>query len=99
MSGDDRRGGFHHRFPIGAEIREFASSGDDADLAAGDLLTDRTANSEHRAGARQRVALKSGGGALRCDGFRASLDDVEPAVLAILGPFHVHWGGWPESPE
>ena len=76
MAGDDRGGRFHHRLPIGAgrlgdqhlarrERREVVRIRHDADLAGGDLLADRAAGGQHRAGALQRVGLEGSGA--RCE--------------------------------
>ena len=67
-------------------------TGNDPDFAGGDLLADRAARREHWAGAFQRIDLESIWRASRGGRFRSSLDDIEPAVLAVLGPFNVHWG-------
>src|SRR6185503_15948783 len=100
--GDDRGSALHHRFPVGighvgdehVAILHAADLGDvhdHAHLALADLRADGAARREHLAAladaiARERPALAL----LALHGLGTRLEDVDPAVAAILAPLDVH---------
>ena len=99
--GDDRGRGLHHRLPVGGrgvghehlaglEVRQLRQVLDQVRAPAGDPLADRASLGQHLAAALERVALKDGLLPLGGDGLGPGLHDVELAVVAVLGPLHVH---------
>ena len=99
--GDDRRGGFHDRFPVrrggvghqhlaGLEFRQLGEVLDPPRRARGDPLADSPAFGQHLAAAIQHIGFQRGRALLGGHRLRASLDHVELAVDTILGPLHVH---------
>src|SRR6185436_10672173 len=98
--GDDRGGDFHDRLPVrvghvGDEnvallhLRHLRSVGDDAHVAAADLVADRPAADEDARAALEREALLHLA-LLRLHRLRPRLQDVDAAVVAVPAPLDVH---------
>src|SRR5690606_38051481 len=94
-------GALHHGLPIGVgHVRyEYVAGlhavhlGDvanDLHRAGADALADRTALDQHGALFLQQVALHDIGAAAALHGFRTRLDDVQLAVVPVLGPLDIH---------
>ena len=99
--GHDGGGGLHHRFPIrtgrvrdehlaGLESREVVNARNHTHYPGDDLLSHGPACGENLTGSLEAESREGLGGPLRNDGFRARLDDVEAAILAVLRPFDIH---------
>src|SRR4051794_23131923 len=93
-----------HRLPIrtgrvgnqhfaGTEVCEIGTAVDSAHRTVSDFLADRASDQEDLTGSLQTVAFEAACSLARRDGLRASLDDIDLAVDAVLRPFDVHRNG------
>ncbi len=99
--GDDCAGTLHHRFPVrvghvrhqhvtGLDLVHLGHVLDDTHLARADALTDGTAFDQHLAGLLEQIAFHDVGRRTALYRFRTCLDDVQLAVVTVLGPLDVH---------
>ena len=99
--GHDRRRTFHDRFPVRIghvrdqhvarlQLVHFCNGANDPRLAGADLVTDRTAFTQHRSLATKMEPLKLGCARARLDRFRACLNDEQGAADAVLRPLDIH---------
>ncbi len=99
--GDDGGGPLHDGFPIrvghvgdqhvaGLHLIHLADGRDDPGRACTDLVADGTPFDQHLAGLLESKTLQGVGLLAAAHGFRARLDDVELAILTILGPLDIH---------
>src|SRR5690606_19035839 len=95
--GDDGAGALHYPFPVRVghvgdqhvarlHLIHLGDIVDHAYLAGADALTDGTTFHQHGALFLQQVALHHGGAAAALHGLGAGLDDVQLAVVTVLGP-------------
>src|SRR5690554_4336344 len=99
--GHNSGGPLHYRFPVrvghvgnqhvaGLNTIHFIDAGDNLHRATADLVADTAAFNQHLAGFFQQIALHHVGRGTTLDGFRAGLNDVDLAVIAVFGPLDVH---------
>ncbi len=99
--GDDCAGALHDRLPVrvghvrhqhvtGLDLVHLGHVLDDAYLARADALTDGTAFDQYLAGLLEQIAFHDVGRSTALHRFRARLDDVQLAVVTVLGPLDVH---------
>ncbi len=99
--GDDGTGALHHRFPVRVghvgdqhvawlDLVHFRYVVDDANLAGADTLANGTAFDQHGAFLFEQVAFHDVGAGTALHRLRAGLDDVQLAIVTVLGPLDVH---------
>ena len=99
--GHNSGGPLHYRFPVrvghvgnqhvaGLNTIHFIDAGDNLHRATADLVADTAAFNQHLAGFFQQIALHHVGRGTTLDGFRAGLNDVDLAVVAVFGPLDIH---------
>ena len=72
---------------------EIGGGGDNPRLAGGDLFSDGLARRDGATSALQSPGLDLVGGVAGGHGLRPRLQDVDPAVDAVLGPLDIHGRG------
>src|SRR5690606_7376405 len=99
--GDDGASALHHGLPIGVghvgyeyvaglHAVHLGDVANDLHRAGADALADRAAFDQHGALFLQQVALHDIGAAAALHCFRTRLDDVQLAVVPVLGPLNIH---------
>ncbi len=99
--GDDSARALHHRFPVRVghvgdqhiarlDLVHFRYVVDHADLAGADTLANGAAFDQYGALLFQQVAFHDVGAGAALHRLGARLDDIQLAVVTVLGPFDVH---------